>query len=159
MELTFRKASLDDVPLLAQMNKQLIEDESSRNPMTLEELEARMTRWLEKDYEAVFMVRNEDIVGYVLYRKADDEYFPYHSNIHVRQYFITRSWRRRGIGQVAFEQIVKDFFPQGSAITLDVLERNPEAKQFWLKLGFEVYHTTLRREGTGEEPTPPMMPR
>ncbi|QPC82952.1 GNAT family N-acetyltransferase [Phototrophicus methaneseepsis] len=158
MELTYRGATLEDVALLARMNKQLIEDENSRNPMSVEQLEARMKRWLQDSYEAVFIMHGDDVVGYMLYRTIDDEYFPYNSNIHIRQYFVMRSWRRRGIGQIAFEQIVSDFFPGESAITLDVLERNPEAKQFWLKLGFAVYHTTLRREGNGEEP-PELMPR
>ncbi|MAU12588.1 MAG: GNAT family N-acetyltransferase [Anaerolineaceae bacterium] len=147
MDLSFRRATVEDVPLLARMNKELIEDERSRNPMNLDELAARMTRWLEDHYHAVIMERGEEVVGYILYRTVDDEYFPYHSNIHVRQYFVTRSSRRRGIGQNAFEQIVKEYLPAGSAITLDVLERNPEGKQFWMKLGFKVYHTTLRREG------------
>ena len=58
-----------------------------------------------------------------------------------------KSVSKISIGQNAFEQIVKEYLPAGSAITLDVLERNPEGKQFWMKLGFKVYHTTLRREG------------
>jgi len=40
--LYFRKATSDDVPLLATLNEQLIEDEGHRNRMTLPKLERRM---------------------------------------------------------------------------------------------------------------------
>lgn len=41
MEFWIRKATIDDLKLLSQMNKELIEDEGSRNPMTLVQLEDR----------------------------------------------------------------------------------------------------------------------
>jgi len=41
-----RDASAADTPLLAQLNRQLIEDEGAANPMSLAELEARMREWL-----------------------------------------------------------------------------------------------------------------
>ena len=42
MDLTLRQAERADLPLLAQMNKHLIEDEGSANLMTVGELERRM---------------------------------------------------------------------------------------------------------------------
>lgn len=36
MTLSLRAAGFDDIPLLAEMNKRLIEDEGSRNPAALE---------------------------------------------------------------------------------------------------------------------------
>lgn len=51
--LSCRQAITEDVPLLARMNQQLIEDEASRNPMSLSELENRMSNWLESDWLAV----------------------------------------------------------------------------------------------------------
>jgi ribosomal protein S18 acetylase RimI-like enzyme len=146
MSVDFRPATLEDVPLLAEMNQQLIIDEGSRNSMNGDELQGRMRRWLEGDYRAVLIFKEADMVGYLLYRVSVDEYFPYQASIYVRQFFIKRTYRRRGIGQVAFESLAKSYFPPDSAITLDVLETNSEAKQFWLKLGFDVYCTTLRRE-------------
>jgi len=47
MSLAVRVAGSDDVRLLAQMNKRLIEDEGSRNPMSTPELEQRMRGWLD----------------------------------------------------------------------------------------------------------------
>lgn len=149
MQIQFRKATLEDVPLLAQMNQQLIIDESSRNNMTPEQLETRLRGWLANDRRAVLIVdadADDAIMGYLLYRVLDDEYYPYRQSIYVRQYFIKPTYRRRGIGQIAFEAIAREYFPAGSALMLDVLESNPEAKQFWLKMGFEIYRTTMRRE-------------
>lgn len=146
MEFELRTATIDDVAMLAEMNQQLIIDEGSLNAMSLDELTARMHTWLSADREAVLVIRNDDVIGYLLYRLLEDEYFPYRSSLYVRQYFIKPSYRRRGIGQIAFERITQDYFPSGYAVMLDVLENNPESKAFWHKLGFEVYNTTLRRE-------------
>jgi hypothetical protein len=52
-ELKFRFATESDVPWLAKMNQQLIQDEGHRNKMTLTELEQRMSDFLQKEYEAV----------------------------------------------------------------------------------------------------------
>ncbi len=46
MDLTLRRATEDDLDDLAVMNKQLIEDEGSRNPMNREQLADRMKGWL-----------------------------------------------------------------------------------------------------------------
>lgn len=148
MDFTLRAATLDDVALLAAMNHQLILDEGSQNTMTPEELEARMRDWLSTDRKAVLVVRGDEVIGYLLYRVLRDEYFPYKDSLYVRQYFIAPSYRRRGIGQIAFERITQEHFPADYAVMLDVLETNPEGKAFWLKLGFQVYNTTLRRQAT-----------
>ena len=52
--MQIQKCTLEDVPLLAQMNKQLIDDEKSTNPMTVTELEERMRGFISKDYSAYF---------------------------------------------------------------------------------------------------------
>lgn len=41
-----RRATREDVPVLAQMNWQLIRDEGSDNPMTVDQLAERMTGFL-----------------------------------------------------------------------------------------------------------------
>lgn len=145
MQFDLRLAKRDDARLLAEMNQQLIEDEGSRNNMSLDELTTRMERWLDDGRQAVIVYREDEVVGYMLYYQHAEEYFPYSDSIYVRQFFIARRYRRRGIGQEAFERIAAEFFPDDRSIMLDVLENNPEAKAFWLKLGFDVYNVTLRR--------------
>ncbi len=48
--MTFRPATNDDCPLLAELNHQLIRDEGHRNRMTVAELEQRMRGWLAGEY-------------------------------------------------------------------------------------------------------------
>ena len=52
-ELEFRYAADSDVPWLAKMNQELIQDEGHRNKMTLPELEQRMSDFLKNEYDAV----------------------------------------------------------------------------------------------------------
>ena len=145
-DFDLRHASLDDVALLAEMNQQLIIDEGGRNTMTLPELKKRMHEWLTTDYKAVVVERDKGVIGYLLYRKFKEQYFPYNNSVYIRQFFIQPSYRRRGIGQTVFETIADEYFPKDYSVMLDVLESNPEGKAFWVKLGFSIYHTTLRRE-------------
>jgi len=49
--MDFRIATQNDIPPLAKMNGQLIEDEGHRNPMSLDELEQRMAGRLDGIYE------------------------------------------------------------------------------------------------------------
>jgi ribosomal protein S18 acetylase RimI-like enzyme len=145
-DIILRAATVADAAILGEMNRQLILDEVSQNTMNLSQLEQRMASWLSSNYQAVIVARGGEIIGYLLYRHHVEEYHPYQNSIHVRQFFISPSYRRRGIGQIAFEQIIKEFFPEDHAVMLDVLETNPEGKAFWLKLGFDVYYVTMRRD-------------
>ncbi|MEO0596612.1 MAG: GNAT family N-acetyltransferase, partial [Chloroflexota bacterium] len=95
--------------------------------------------------EAIVVQRGTEVIGYMIFLRRNDEYYPYRDSIYIRQFFIQPSYRRRGIGQVVFDRIVNGYFPNDVALTLDVLESNNEAKAFWEKLGFSDYHTTMRR--------------
>jgi hypothetical protein len=53
--MTFRRASLDDCALLAELNHQLIRDEGHINQMTVPELEQRMRAWLSSEYAAILL--------------------------------------------------------------------------------------------------------
>ena len=48
LNISFRNAGNDDVKVLAAMNRELIRDEGSENPMNLEQLEERMKDFLVK---------------------------------------------------------------------------------------------------------------
>jgi ribosomal protein S18 acetylase RimI-like enzyme len=146
MEIHLRPVRFDEVPELAQMNRMLIEDEGSDNPMSVDALAERITHWLDTDaYRVVIIERGEDIIGYVLYRQETDEYDIENINIFVRQYFVKRAYRRRGIGRTAFEQVVQSYFPPQATIVLEVLSSNVQGRSFWERLGFEPYYTAYRR--------------
>src|SRR5215469_17045607 len=95
--LLFRRATTDDCALLAEMNHQLIRDEGHRNRMTVPELEKRMRGWLASgEYAAVIFDLGGEVVAYALYRDQPAE-------IYLRQLFVARNRRRKGIGRAAIE--------------------------------------------------------
>src|SRR5579863_9909103 len=94
--VNFRRATLDDCALLADLNHQLIRDEGHRNPMTVPELEQRMRGWLASEYAAVIFEEDGEVVAHVLYREQPEE-------IYLRQLFVARNRRRQGIGRKAVE--------------------------------------------------------
>lgn len=142
--LTCRQASTNDVALLASMNQHLIADEASRNPMSLAELDSRMKNWLDGDWQAIVVELDEEPVGYMLFEFRNDEYRPSDKTVYVRQFFIAREHRCRGIGRRAFDLVTRMCFPDAASINLDVLATNPRARHFWASLGFRPYCATLR---------------
>jgi len=145
MSVELRKATINDISELAEMNKQLIEDERSRNPFNVRQLELRMQQWLDGSWSAIMISKNDTLIGYLLYQQQSDDYFPDQRIIYVKQFFVQRTYRRRGIGREAFEQIATEFFPSDARVVLDVLATNPEALHFWEDIGFSRYATTLHR--------------
>jgi ribosomal protein S18 acetylase RimI-like enzyme len=126
------------------MNKDLIEDEGSHNPMTVTQLEDRMRDWLESgDYDAILFEYNAAVVAYALFQQKPE-------SIYLRQFFVDRDFRRRGIGQSAIYMLMNDIFPPGLRITLDVLSKNPAGWTFWRRVGFHNFAFTLEAE-TGRE--------
>lgn len=147
--LELRRATLADVQVLAAMNQHLIQDERSRNPMSLAELEARMHGWLSGDWSAILIAQAGEVVGYALYQERRDSLFPEQIVIYLRQFFIARSHRRGGIGRAVMTAILADWFPPSARIELDVLEANPVGHTFWRSLGFAPYATTYQRPPAG----------
>ncbi len=138
MNLSSRLALEKDLPLLARMNRHLIEDEGSRNPMNLEQLEARLRGWLSTGWVIRVFVQTEtdQIVGYALYQERADEYFPEKRTIYLRQFFIVRELRGQGVGRSAFTCLLKEL-PSECRVEIDVLTRNSIGHAFWKSMGFE----------------------
>ena len=134
--MTFRRATLDDCALLAELNHQLIRDEGHRNRMTVPELEQRMKGWLASEYAAVLFEDGKEIVAYALYREQADE-------IYLRQLFVVRDRRRQGIGRRALEILRAKMWPPNKRLTVDVLVENPAAVAFWRAIGYKDYGLTL----------------
>lgn len=145
VEVELRRATLADAPLLAAMNRQLIADERSRNPMSPAELEARMRGWLADNWTAVLIAHAGAVAGYVLYQERRDNYFPDQRTIYLRQLFVTRDQRGHGIGRAAIAALLRGWFPPDATVELDVLESNPGGQQFWRSVGFAPYATTFHR--------------
>ena len=143
--LTIHSAAEADLTLLAEMNKRLIDDERSRNPMTVSELRERMRGWLLTDWHIrLFNDETKNVVGYAVYQLRPDDYFPEMKIVYLRQLYIEREHRSRGLGQQALQLLIEREFCEASAVVIEVLETNPRGYHFWSKTGFEPYCTTMR---------------
>src|SRR6266487_4070991 len=134
-EISFRAATPEDCPILADLNHQLIHDEGHRNPMTIPLLEQRMRDFLAGEYRAVIF-ENGEVVGYALFREQPEE-------IYLRQLFVVRHRRRQGIGRRAVEILRSEVWPRSKRLTVDVLVGNTTAVAFWRAVGYTDYCLTL----------------
>lgn len=130
--MNFRRATLDDTPLLAELNHQLIRDEGHRNKMAVPELEQRMRDWLVSEYTAIIFEDEAEVVAYALYREQPDE-------IYLRQLFVLRQLRRKAIGRQAIEILRSKIWPKNKRLTVEVLVQNTAAVAFWHAVGYKDY--------------------
>src|ERR1043166_4739748 len=104
--MRWRIATAKDSKLRAEMNRQLIADEGHRNPMSADELELRIHRWLtSSEYQAVLFEQRGSAVAYALFRENKT------GRTHLRQFFVARPLRRRGLGREAFELFRNEVVP------------------------------------------------
>jgi predicted acetyltransferase len=134
--MNFRRATVNDCTLLAELNHQLIRDEGHRNKMTVSELEQRIKDWLVSEYAAVIFEMDGEIVAYALYREQSEE-------IYLRQLFVARNQRRKGIGRKAVEILRTKIWPANKRLTVDVLLKNTAAIAFWRAVGYKDYCLAL----------------
>jgi len=125
------------------MNKCLIFDEGSRNPMSIAELQNRMSEWLRGEWRVELFTEGDAIVGYAVYQFRRDAYEPDKVVVYLRQLYIERDKRSRGLGSRAVKLLAQTHFPLGCRIEVDVLASNPRGAKFWPQVGFQPYCTTL----------------
>jgi ribosomal protein S18 acetylase RimI-like enzyme len=128
-----------DAPFLAEINRQLIEDEWDGGGMSLERLEARMRRWLaDEDYKALLFQEDGSTVAYTLVSVDEDTSY-------IRHFFVMHEHRGRGAGRRAMELLLEEIIPPTSRVTLDVLASNQAGRGFWRSVGFRDYAIRLER--------------
>jgi len=135
-DISFRAATLDDCPILAELNHQLIRDEGHRNPMTAPQLEQRMRDFLAGECRAVIYEDSGEVVAYALFREQPEE-------IYLRQLFVVRHRRRQGIGRRAMEILRSKVWPKTKRLTVEVLVANQGAVAFWRAAGYRDHCLTL----------------
>ena len=136
--MNIRFSEEKDIDLLAEMNLHLISDEGHRNNMSISELRQRFSAWLSTNYLAALIEENSSTIGYVLWRD-EEEY------LYIRQFFIQRTCRGRGLGTIAMKQLQNSFW-QGQHLRLEVLCNNSRGLSFWRSLGFNDYCLTLEHK-------------
>jgi GNAT superfamily N-acetyltransferase len=134
--VNFRKARLHDAPLLAQLNHQLIQDEGHSNPATLIELTDRMRQWLAATYTGIIFEDEQGLAAYALYQEEPGQ-------IYLRQFFVARDRRRRGVGRQAFAILRTRVWPPGRRLTVSALWDNHAAIAFWKAMGYREYSLTF----------------
>lgn len=135
--MTHRFATLADVPILAELNHQLIRDEGHRNKMTVPELEVRMQGWLAShEYTAGVFEVEKSVVAYALYREQTTE-------IYLRQFFVVRDRRGESVGRTAMELLVNSIWPKHKRLTVEVLADNAPARAFYRSLGYIDYSVAM----------------
>jgi len=145
-----RPATQADLPLLAEMNRQLILDEGSRNPMSAVQLQERMGGWVTGNWQIrIFeLPETAQVVGYAVYQLRYDEYIPENKIVYLRQMFVIREVRRQGLGRSVFTRLLEEF-PESCRVELDVLATNTEGQAFWSSVGFKPDYTHMRLEKQG----------
>jgi len=134
-----RCASAEDIPLLAELNHQLIQDECASNPMSVAELSTRMRAWLQGDYRTVIFERDSEPIAYALFRPSEE-------GLYLRQFFVDRAHRRQGVGRHAIELFREQVVPSGQPLLLEVLVHNEGAIAFWQRLGFRRHALSFRTD-------------
>jgi predicted acetyltransferase len=134
--MNYRFATKNDLDLLAEWNQQLIIDEGHRNRMTVAQTRKRMKAWIKDGNAAVIFEEQGQAVAYALYRELPDE-------IYLRQFFVARGKRRRGIGKRVMTTLFTQLWPQDRRLVVEVLCKNTAALNFWHAVGYRDYVLTL----------------
>ncbi len=111
--------------------------------MSEDAAETRLRRWLKTGkFRAVVFVVDDTEIGYLLYelRPVHDDQRSSES-VYLRQFFISRDSRRKGLGTAAIKTFLREIVPSTASLVLEVKTSNPDAHQFWKNIGFESVST------------------
>jgi ribosomal protein S18 acetylase RimI-like enzyme len=143
--LKIQTANLGDIDKLAELNKQLLEDENSRFQPSLDEMASRMSGWITGLEWSVDMFKSAgaDIIGYLVHGRRFNPTVPGGDEMYIRQFAIDRAYRRGGLGRRAISLFFERRCVPGMVVRLDVLETNPAGRAFWAEVGFAPYATIM----------------
>ena len=145
MDIHLRAVVEEDLSTVTAMNQRLVEDEGSRNPFSRSQYRERLRSWLKSgEWELVLFTDSiGNCLGYAVYRRKADAYCAEEEVIELRQFFIDRPFRGRGLGSAAYKILADERF-EGREVFLDVLATNPDGRRFWERIGFEEYYVSMR---------------
>lgn len=131
------RGTLENLTFLAQMNKQLFEDEKNDNIPSIELLEERLRKSMDDGSQAYIFIDKEEPVGYAL---VNTHVVP----SYLSHFFICREHRRNHLGTVAFNALMGVL--NCDTIDLDVFCWNERGQGFWKSLGFEERCIIMRKK-------------
>lgn len=135
--MQIQECTIADVPMLAELNKQLIDDEKSDNPMSINELKNRMSEFLNTEYSAYFFIVHSQVIGYALVKNTVEP-------IYLRQFLIDRKYREKHYGKQAFQMLMQHLGLK--RIDIEVLPWNQIGYSFWKNCGFKELSIAMRYE-------------
>ena len=148
MTVAIRKADPADVALLAQMNHRLVTDQGSVSTYSLQKFAQRFEEWLRTgEWQVDVVVEKEQIVGYAVYQERRDYYCEDKKVTYLRQFYIDRQYRGKGVGREALMTLVRTRFPKDMEVAVDVVASNPGGREYWSKMGFSPYFTQMTWTG------------
>ncbi len=135
--IEIKKCILEDAALLAEMNKQLIEDEKAGNPMDISQLKSRMIDFLQNGCKAYLIISGKKVVGYALIDMTKEPKY-------LRQFFVVREERRKHYGERAIAKLLEKL--DIKELDIDVLKWNETGIKFWEAMGFKELWKRMRYE-------------
>lgn len=140
--MDIRGAKDEELILLAEMTRQLFEDEPSDRVLTIQQFEDRLRGYVGTGCRA-FLFLEEGIIGYALVNMSKTPYY-------LIDFFIRRNERRTGKGTDAFNLLMRELNTE--TIDLDVFYWNGRGRKFWESLGFKEYAIIMRKQIKSGEP-------
>ena len=137
--MTIRSAVENEIKLIAQMSRQLFEDEPSDMKLSREQFEDRLQKYMRSGCKAFLFIENT-VIGYALVNLARTPYY-------LVDFFICRDFRRGGKGTAAFNALMQHLHTD--CIDLDVFCWNSGGRAFWESLGFKE-RAIIMRKGNAE---------
>lgn len=131
------QCTLEHLPILANMNQHLYEDENNDNIPSLDILEERLKISMENGSKAYLFKSDNETVGYALVKMNVNPYYLSH-------FFICRDMRRNHYGTAAFHTLMEEL--NCETIDLDVFCWNERGQCFWKSLGFVERCIIMRRQ-------------
>ena len=134
--ISVAEAGLERVAELAELNRQLRDDEGYPDPMTDAQLVERMTNWLRDSYRSYLAYQDGRTVGYCMFRETPTYY-------QLRHLFVARDRRRRGVATALLDWMYSHVW-SGKPVRLNVFSHNAPAVAFYRAYGFRI--AVLRME-------------
>ncbi|UUX49476.1 GNAT family N-acetyltransferase [Nisaea acidiphila] len=138
--LSLRPATAEDIPRLAELNLELLEDEGYRVRPGIDALIARHNAWMASaEWWQDVLEADGETVGYLAYRPETEPLDPEIPEVYLRQFCIARDQRGKGYGRAGFKLFLNERLGHGTRVTLDVMESNPAGQAFWRTVGTSPY--------------------
>jgi GNAT superfamily N-acetyltransferase len=138
--VTVRRATHNDVPMLARWEAQLAKEEDDGATQTLAEREARLRDWMASGQCIVHVFERAQVShGCVTWGSHGPR------EVFVREFFVEPSARRQGVGRAGVALMRAHVWPRDARVSLRVQIGNASALAFWRACGFSDYSVTLEQ--------------